>query len=87
MINGVEVRNLQVNTDECGYIAILSDYPVSKVGIHDDRDDSPTQGGEVNKFVIGEHDQKMIRISDACWPTWNVSRWTQTKYLGTGINM
>jgi dTDP-4-dehydrorhamnose 3,5-epimerase len=37
-----------------------------KVGIYDDRDDSPTQG-EVNKFVIGEHNQQAIRIPGACW--------------------
>jgi dTDP-4-dehydrorhamnose 3,5-epimerase len=37
-----------------------------KVGIYDDRDDSPTQG-ELNTFVIGEHNQQMIRIPGDCW--------------------
>lgn len=37
-----------------------------KVGIYDDRDDSPTRG-ELNTFVIGEHNQKMIRIPGDCW--------------------
>jgi dTDP-4-dehydrorhamnose 3,5-epimerase len=37
-----------------------------KVGIYDDRDDSPTEG-EVNSFVIGEHNQQMIRIPGDCW--------------------
>lgn len=37
-----------------------------KVGIYDDRNDSPTEG-EVNMFVIGEHNQRMIRIPGQCW--------------------
>lgn len=37
-----------------------------KVGIYDDRDESPTQG-DLNTFVIGEHNQKVIRIPGACW--------------------
>lgn len=37
-----------------------------KVGIYDDREDSPTQG-ELNTFVIGEHNQKAIRIPGECW--------------------
>lgn len=37
-----------------------------KVGIYDDRDDSPTKG-ELDTFVIGEHDQKAIRIPGDCW--------------------
>jgi len=37
-----------------------------KVGIYDDRDDSPTQG-ELDTFVIGEHNQKAIRIPGDCW--------------------
>ena len=37
-----------------------------KVGIFDDRDDSPTQN-EVNTFVIGERNQKAIRIPGDCW--------------------
>ena len=37
-----------------------------KVGIYDDRDDSPTQG-DLDTFVIGEHDQRVIRIPGDCW--------------------
>ncbi|MCQ4333141.1 dTDP-4-dehydrorhamnose 3,5-epimerase family protein [Natronomonas sp. F2-12] len=37
-----------------------------KVGIYDDRDESPTKG-EVNTFIIGEHNQKAIRIPGDCW--------------------
>ncbi|MDZ7746864.1 MAG: dTDP-4-dehydrorhamnose 3,5-epimerase [Halobacteriales archaeon] len=37
-----------------------------KVGIYDDRDDSPTQG-ELDTFVIGEHNQQVIRIPGDCW--------------------
>ena len=37
-----------------------------KVGIYDDRDDSPTKG-ELNTFVIGEHNQQAIRIPGDCW--------------------
>jgi dTDP-4-dehydrorhamnose 3,5-epimerase len=37
-----------------------------KVGVYDDRDDSPTKG-EVDTFVIGEHNQQAIRISGDCW--------------------
>lgn len=37
-----------------------------KVGIYDDRDDSPTQN-ELNTFVIGEGNQQVIRIPGACW--------------------
>ena len=37
-----------------------------KVGIYDDRDDSPTQG-ELNTFIIGEHNQQVIRIPGDCW--------------------
>lgn len=37
-----------------------------KVGIYDDRDDSPSQG-ELNTFVISEHNQKAIRIPGDCW--------------------
>ena len=37
-----------------------------KVGIYDDRDDSPTQG-DLDTFVIGEHDQQVIRIPGDCW--------------------
>lgn len=37
-----------------------------KVGIYDGRDNSPTEG-EVNSFIIGEHNQQMIRIPGDCW--------------------
>lgn len=37
-----------------------------KVGIYDDRKDSPTKG-EVNTFIIGEHNQKVVRIPGSCW--------------------
>lgn len=37
-----------------------------KVGIYDEREDSSTEG-ELNTFVIGEHDQKAIRIPGDCW--------------------
>lgn len=37
-----------------------------KVGVYDDRDDSPTQG-RLNTFVIGEHNQKLIHIPGDCW--------------------
>lgn len=37
-----------------------------KVGIYDERDDSPTEG-ELNTFVIGEHNQQAIRIPGDCW--------------------
>ena len=37
-----------------------------KVGVYDDRDGSPTQG-ELNTFVIGEHDQQLVRIPGECW--------------------
>ena len=37
-----------------------------KVGIYDDRDDSPTKN-ELNTFVIGEHNQQAIRIPGDCW--------------------
>lgn len=37
-----------------------------KVGIYDDREDSPTQG-ELDTFVIGEQCQRAIRIPGDCW--------------------
>jgi dTDP-4-dehydrorhamnose 3,5-epimerase len=37
-----------------------------KVGIYDDRADSPTRG-ELDTFVIGEHAQRLIRIPGDCW--------------------
>lgn len=106
MIDGVEVKDLQVNADERGHLVEVFrddwdtydptpemayyslsypgvirawhrhlrgqvDYFVCpqgriKVGIYDDRDESNTKG-EVNSFVIGEHNQKAIRIPGDCW--------------------
>lgn len=37
-----------------------------KIGVYDDRDDSPTQD-ELATFVIGEHNQQVVRIPGACW--------------------
>jgi len=37
-----------------------------KVGVYDDRDESPSQG-KLNTFVIGEHNQQVVRIPGACW--------------------
>lgn len=37
-----------------------------KVGIYDDRKNSPTEG-EVDTFVIGEQNQKVVRIPGECW--------------------
>jgi dTDP-4-dehydrorhamnose 3,5-epimerase len=37
-----------------------------KVGVYDDREDSPTRG-ELDNFVIGEHHQQVIRIPGDCW--------------------
>lgn len=37
-----------------------------KVGIYDDREASPTEG-ELNTFVIGEHNQQVVRIPGDCW--------------------
>ncbi len=106
MIEGVEKRDLHVNTDERGHLVELfrddwelydpepamSYYSMTypgitrawhrhnhgqvdhfvcpkgriKVGIYDDRKNSPTKG-EVNSFIIGEHNQKVIRIPGDCW--------------------
>ena len=106
MIDGVEIRNLQVNTDERGHLTemfradwdtydeqpTMSYYSMTypgivrawhrhlegqtdhfvcpkgriKVGIYDERENSPTEG-ELNTFVIGEHNQKVIRIPGECW--------------------
>ena len=106
MIDGVEVRELQVNADERGHLVeffredweeydpgpAMSYYSLSypgvvrawhrhrrgqvdhfvcpsgriKVGVYDDREGSGTRG-EVDEFVIGEHDQRMIRIPGECW--------------------
>ena len=105
-IQGVKLRNLQVNADERGHLVeifredweeydpkpAMSYYSLSypgvirawhrhtrgqidhfvcptgriKVGIYDDREDSSTQG-EVDTFVIGEHNQKVVRIPGECW--------------------
>lgn len=37
-----------------------------KIGIYDDREDSKTRN-ELNTFVIGEHDQRVVRIPGDCW--------------------
>lgn len=37
-----------------------------KVAIYDDRESSPTQG-ELDTFVIGEHNQRVVRIPGDCW--------------------
>ncbi|MBP1924079.1 dTDP-4-dehydrorhamnose 3,5-epimerase [Halorubrum alkaliphilum] len=106
MIEDVETRDLQVNTDERGHLVemfredwdeydpepSMSYFSMSypgvirawhrhnrgqidhfvcpqgriKVGVYDDRDASSTQG-EVNTFVIGEHNQQVVRIPGACW--------------------
>lgn len=106
MIEGIKVRDLQVNADERGHLVemfredwdeydpepSMSYFSMSypgvirawhrhnrgqidhfvcpqgriKVGVYDDRDDSPTQG-EVNTFVIGEHNQQAVRIPGVCW--------------------
>ena len=106
MIRGLEVRDLQVNTDERGHLVevfredwelfdedpAMSYYSLThpgivrawhrhsrgqidyfvcpkgkiKVGVYDDRETSPTQG-ELETFVIGEHNQRAIRIPGACW--------------------
>lgn len=105
-IQGLEVKQLQVNADERGHLVemfrkdwdeyepgpAMSYYSMTypgitrawhrhhcgqvdhfvcpkgriKVGIYDDRDDSPTQG-ELDTFVIGEYNQKVIRIPGECW--------------------
>lgn len=37
-----------------------------KIGVYDDRDDSPTQG-ELNTFVTGEHSPQLVRVPGDCW--------------------
>lgn len=37
-----------------------------KVGIYDDRADSPTQGA-LDTFVIGEHNETLVRVPGDCW--------------------
>ena len=106
MIEGVEVRDLQVNADERGHLVeifredwelydpdpAMSYYSMSypgivrawhrhdrgqidhficpkgciKVGIYDDREESPTRG-DLDTFVIGEHNQRAVRIPGDCW--------------------
>jgi dTDP-4-dehydrorhamnose 3,5-epimerase len=106
MIEGVAVRDLQVNADERGHLVELyredwecydpqpamSYYSLSypgvvrawhrhtrgqvdhfvcpkgwiKVAIYDDREGSPTRE-ELDTFVIGDHDQQLVRLPGACW--------------------
>jgi len=106
MIEGVEVRDLQVNSDERGHLVevfradwdeyeptpSMSYYSMTypgvirawhrhledqidyfvcpqgriKIGIYDEREKSPTNG-ELNTFVIGEHNQQVVRIPGECW--------------------
>ena len=106
MIHDANVRDLQVNVDERGYLTeiyrsdwdffdpepAMSYYSVShpgivrawhrhtrgqvdyficpsghvKVGIYDERDESPTNG-ELNTFIIGEKSQKVVRVPGDCW--------------------
>jgi len=106
MIDGVEVRDLKVNTDERGHLVeifredwaeydpepAMSYYSLSypgvirawhrhtrgqidhfvcpsgriKIGIYDDRDGSDTRG-ETDTFVVGEHNQKVVRVPGDCW--------------------
>lgn len=37
-----------------------------KIGVYDDRAGSPTRE-ELNTFVVGEHEQRAVRIPGACW--------------------
>lgn len=37
-----------------------------KIGIYDDRENSPTQG-KLDTLIIGEHNQKVVRIPGKCW--------------------
>jgi dTDP-4-dehydrorhamnose 3,5-epimerase len=106
MIDGVSIKNLQVNADERGHLVevfrkdwdlyelepAMSYYSLSypgvvrawhrhtrgqidhfvcpsgriKVAVYDDREGSPTRG-ELNTFVIGEHNQQAIRLPGDCW--------------------
>ena len=105
-IDGVEIKDLQVNADERGHLVEMfredwelydpdpsmtyysMTYPGItrawhrhnrgqvdhfvcpegriKVGVYDDREDSPTQNG-LDTFVIGEHNQQVVRIPGDCW--------------------
>lgn len=106
MIDGLEVRNLEVNVDERGHLVetfredwpeydpepSMSYYSMSypgvirawhrhirgqidhfvcpsgriKVGVYDGRENSATQG-ELETIVIGEQNQKIVRIPGDCW--------------------
>jgi dTDP-4-dehydrorhamnose 3,5-epimerase len=37
-----------------------------KIGVYDDRVDSPTRE-ELNTFIVGEHSQQAVRIPGDCW--------------------
>lgn len=37
-----------------------------RVGVYDDREESPTRG-ETAEFVTGEHDPQVIRVPGDCW--------------------
>jgi len=106
MIEGVKVRDLQVNADERGHLVevfredwdeytsepAMSYYSMTypgitrawhkhhrgqidhficpkgriKIGVYDERDNSPTEG-DLDTFVIGEHNQKVVRVPGDCW--------------------
>lgn len=106
MIEGVDIRSLEINADERGHLvevfrddwAIYDSKPAMtyysftypgvvrawhrhtegqvdhficpkgriKVGIYDGREGSQTQGATAS-YVIGEHNQQVIRIPGDCW--------------------
>ncbi|MFC6733729.1 dTDP-4-dehydrorhamnose 3,5-epimerase family protein [Haladaptatus sp. DYSN1] len=126
MIDGVEVKDLQVNTDERGHLVEIfrkdwdiyepapaqSYYSISypgvirawhrhnrgqvdhfvcpkgrvKVGIYDDREDSQT-AGELNTFIIGEHNQQVIRIPGDCWHGFKVIGNEQSMLINFPTNL
>jgi len=57
-----------------------------KVGIYDDREESPTHG-EVNQFVIGEHNQRVIRIPGKCWHGFRVVGSEQAMLINFPTNL
>jgi dTDP-4-dehydrorhamnose 3,5-epimerase len=57
-----------------------------KVGIYDDREDSPTRG-DLDTFVIGEHDQQAVRIPGACWHGFKVLGDEQAMLLNFPTNL
>ena len=57
-----------------------------KVGVYDDRVDSRTQG-ELNTFVIGEHNQQVIRIPGECWHGFKVVGNEQALLLNFPTNL